>query len=119
MENRDKAKLEIVGGGVLMDALKKIVSKHRLKNLIEVVGWIKPDKMPAYLNSIDVGLLPLQNNSFDKSKSPTKLFEYMAMKKAVIAFKVGEAKYIINNGGKWISLFWERRVNKLSEYSCR
>ena len=105
IKNLKGAKLEIVGGGVLMEALGKIIERHPLKNSIEVVGWIEPDKMPDYLASIDVGLLPLQKNSFDKSKSPTKFFEYMAMGKTVIASKVGEVNYIVRNGGERFSLY--------------
>ena len=39
-----------------------------------------------------------QDSMFNNGKSPTKMFEYMAMKCAVIASDVGEAAHIIENG---------------------
>ena len=47
---------------------------------------------------MDIGLVPLQDSMFNNGKSPTKMFEYMAMKCAVIASDVGEAAHIIENG---------------------
>jgi len=45
------------------------------------------------------GLLPLiQDTKFNKSKSPTKLFEYMAMAKATVSSDIGESSYVIKDG---------------------
>ena len=52
-----------------------------------------------YLSTIDVGLLVLlKNTRYNRSKSPTKLFEYMAMGLATISTKVGESKNVIEHG---------------------
>jgi glycosyltransferase involved in cell wall biosynthesis len=64
-----------------------------------VDGWIPPDEIPDYLSHIDIGLLPLvQDTKFNKSKSPTKLFEYMAMAKPTVSSNIGEAAEIIQDG---------------------
>lgn len=93
------AKLEIVGGGRYIKNIKDIVCAVSLKDKVVVRGWINPDQMPAYLAGIDVGLLPLiQHTKFNSAKSPTKLFEYMAMGKPVIASNLGEAMHVIKEG---------------------
>lgn len=56
-------------------------------------------KIPEYLGRVDIGLLPLiQDTQFNKAKSPTKLFEYMAMRKPIVSSDIGEASRIIQDG---------------------
>lgn len=93
------ASLEIVGDGIYRKEIEEYISKCRLAHKINFVGWIHPDKMPCYLDGIDIGLFPLiQKTRFNLSKSPTKLFEYMAMGKPTVSSCIGEAEAIITDG---------------------
>lgn len=93
-------KLEIVGEGKYFSELDRLLDTQlEAKNRIIIRQWIKPDQIPAYLSGVDIGLLPLiQNSKFNLAKSPTKLFEYMAMAKPVVASNIGEVRNIITNG---------------------
>lgn len=91
--------LDIVGDGIYRQDVMRYISKHMGEHKIHFVDWIYPHKVPEYLRDIDIGLFPLVGESrFNVSKSPTKLFEYMAMEKATVSSSIGEAKDIVTDG---------------------
>jgi len=88
--------LHLAGGGEYFSRLCLSIERHPCRDMIRVDGWILPDEMPNYLSGMDIGYLPLiQDTRFNKAKSPTRLFEYMAAAKPVIASRTGEARRII------------------------
>lgn len=91
--------LDIVGDGIHLQDIRQYILNCKTGHKINLVGWIHPDKMPFYLENIDIGLFPLvQDTRFNLSKSPTKLFEYMAMEKPVVSSCIGEAGAIVEDG---------------------
>lgn len=89
----------LAGEGRYYDEIKIEAAKLKCSKKIIVGPWVDPDNMPEYLSRIDIGLLPLiQDSRFNKAKSPTKLFEYMAMAKPVVASRIGEAESIVGDG---------------------
>jgi len=91
-------KLEIQGEGIFYEQVWDIVRKSGNRSIL-LKPWIDPANIPRYLQGIDIGIMPLiQDTRFNKAKSPTRLFEYMAMAKPVVASCIGEAKEIIDNG---------------------
>ncbi|MBI5184533.1 MAG: glycosyltransferase [Nitrospinae bacterium] len=96
----EEIQLEITGGGEFIPHVKRLALANSKDVPIKVVDWIHPSELPAYLNRVDAGLLPLITESkYNLSKSPTKLFEYMACGKPTISSRMGEAKeWIIQDG---------------------
>jgi glycosyltransferase involved in cell wall biosynthesis len=91
--------LYVAGQGKYYEEFKKTAARDRFSQRIKIFPWVQPDCIPQFLSDSDIGLLPLiQDSYFNKAKSPTKLFEYMAMEKPVIASCIGEAKNIISEG---------------------
>ncbi|MCK9595039.1 MAG: glycosyltransferase family 4 protein [Candidatus Omnitrophica bacterium] len=88
---------DILADGIYREDLLKLVrgwgdSHIRLKN------WIHPDKVPGYLDTVSAGLFPaVSRNKFNLAKSPTKLFEYMAMGKPTVSSNAGEASFIVRH----------------------
>ncbi|MFA5062578.1 MAG: glycosyltransferase family 4 protein [Candidatus Omnitrophota bacterium] len=90
--------LDIVGDGIYKDSLVRLVTRFNDSN-VRIKDWIAPDEMPIYLRGIQIGILPVRrSNSFNLSKSPTKLFEYMAMQKPTVCSAIGEAMDIVKDG---------------------
>jgi len=93
-------RLKILGGGQYMGRVKQVVESVYNNDGIEVLGTIKADEVPQFLSGIDIGVVPLiqANDLWVNSKSPTKLFEFMASGKPVIASRTGENVYVIDDG---------------------
>ncbi len=89
---------EITGDGIYKNDLVKLLGRFG-DDRVSLNSWIDPDSMPGYLKKTDIGLLPVaKDTKFNRAKSPTKLFEYMAMGKPVVCSAIGEAVNIINDG---------------------
>ena len=98
----NNTELRIIGGGSWMPRVKDCITRDYPSVDIKVVDWVNPRDMPAYLSDANIGLLPLipdvKNELWMRSKSPTKLFEYMAMGLPSIASSIGESESIISLG---------------------
>ncbi len=77
----------LIGNGVLIPDVKQIINNSKYNKNVVFTDEIPQDEAPEYLAACDIFLSPHIPNP-DGSKffgSPTKLFEYMAMGKAIIA----------------------------------
>ncbi|MFH1061650.1 MAG: glycosyltransferase [Candidatus Omnitrophota bacterium] len=107
-------KLEILGDGVYVSEVKRKVEQLN-SDLIIIKDWMAPEDIPEYLNQIDIGIMPLiQDTKFNKAKSPTRMFEYMAMEKPFVASCFAEARRIIIDGENgMLAVTKDDFVNKL------
>jgi glycosyltransferase involved in cell wall biosynthesis len=98
-EKYDNIFLGLAGEGRYFQEINNCLDSLKHKDRITINSWIPPHKIPEHLSSFDIGLLPLiQETKFNKSKSPTKLFEYMAMEIPNISSNIGEPAHIICDG---------------------
>ena len=96
---RDLARFTIIGFGDYWDSFKQLMADNypTVGNLV-MKERIEPGEAPALLARCDIGCLPLADTIFNHCKSPTKMFEYMAMKVAVLGTPMGEVARIIQDG---------------------
>lgn len=91
----------VAGDGAWMGRIEEYV-RERGAGGVEFAGWIHPDRMSDFLSRAHIGLLPLvpdaENSDWMRCKSPTKLFEYMAMEIPTVASRYGEAVSIVADG---------------------
>lgn len=91
-------RLEIAGEGSFLESVRAYAREKNIES-VRFAGWIPHDEIPEYLASMDIGVFPMGAKSdYSASKSPTKLFEYMACGMPCVASAVGEAAHVIRDG---------------------
>lgn len=87
-----KVRYLLVGAGKLREEFQRIVSAAGREQQVIFAGHVEHERVPALLDACDILLsphVPLEDGS-EFFGSPTKLFEYMAMGKGIIASRLGQ-----------------------------
>jgi glycosyltransferase involved in cell wall biosynthesis len=82
----------LVGSGSLHAAVEKQLEAETRSGRVIFTGAVAHDRVPALLDACDILVaphVPLADGS-DFFGSPTKVFEYMAMGKAIVASRLGQ-----------------------------
>ncbi|MBV9083682.1 MAG: glycosyltransferase family 4 protein [Acidobacteriaceae bacterium] len=89
----------IVGDGLKMPVVRQTLGSDACNPFYTLTGLVQQQEAPKYLASADVFVSPHVPNS-DGSRffgSPTKLFEYMAMSKAILASDLDQIGQVLGN----------------------
>ena len=87
-DEKPNIKLLIVGDGDAFDDLQRIRDEYRMGDRIILTGKQPYEKVPAFIASSDICLLPAHNNEMMHDIVPIKLYEYMACGKPVITTRL-------------------------------
>ncbi|HKC63219.1 MAG TPA: glycosyltransferase family 4 protein, partial [Pyrinomonadaceae bacterium] len=82
----------MVGSGSLRSEVERILSASGALNRVILTGSVEHERVPALLDACDVLVsphVPLEDGS-EFFGSPTKLFEYMAMGRGIVASRLGQ-----------------------------
>jgi glycosyltransferase involved in cell wall biosynthesis len=84
---RRKLHFLLIGDGLKMPEVQALIGGERFRGLVTLAGLVPQAAAPAYLAASDILLSPHVANADGTPffGSPTKLFEYMAMGKAIVA----------------------------------
>jgi glycosyltransferase involved in cell wall biosynthesis len=91
-EDLPEIRLILVGDGPELGATRQLLAGRGLAARAIFVGKVLPREVPGYLDACDVLVsphVPLPNG-VEFFGSPTKLFEYMASGKAIVASELGQ-----------------------------
>ena len=92
-----EAKLIIVGGGYLLEKLKKFVADLGLNDNVVLTGFQPYETMPQYINLADICINPFEINDTTRDIMPGKILQYLACGKPVLATPLLGMKAIIPN----------------------
>ncbi len=87
-------RLLIVGPCRFMEELQRTVEDLSMQHIVTFTGAVDRGQVRAYIDAMDICVLP-HSNPFG---SPIAMFEYMAMRKPVLAVDVGPVTDIIVDG---------------------
>ena len=97
---KESVRFLLVGNGLLFPNVKEILVKGGCSDYVIMPGIIPQEDAPKYLDICDIFVSPHIPNP-DGSRffgSPTKLFEYMAMEKGIIASRLEQIAEILEDG---------------------
>lgn len=96
---RNKVVLFYIGDGMTMPLVRQRVEALHLANEVTFAGMVPQAKGPEYLAACDILASPHIPNPDGTPffGSPTKLFEYMAMGKGIVASSLGQIKEVLKH----------------------
>lgn len=85
----------IIAGRIVPDSndhddIEKLVRKLQIREQVVLAGWVSTDDVILLYSRANVLVLPQINDKFAIAALPTKLAEYSAMRKPIIATRVGD-----------------------------
>lgn len=97
VSRRRRARLLIIGDGPARHAIAMRVNALGLQNMVEFVGAVEADEIPAWLASMDAAVAPYPPMT-GFYFSPLKVYEYLAAGLPVVASRIGELATLIQPG---------------------
>ncbi|MBI5321093.1 glycosyltransferase [Bradyrhizobium sp.] len=91
----------LVGDGLKMPVVRELLGSSQISRFATLTGLVPQSEAARYLASADILVSPHVPNK-DGSRffgSPTKLFEYMAMEKPIIAAALGQIEGVVSGRG--------------------
>lgn len=113
-----KYHLLVVGDGPMRRLVEPLAEES--PDRVTLTGAIEQEEVPQYLRAVDIALAPYPEMDLFYF-SPLKVYEYMAMGKAVIATKIGQLQTLIQDGenGRLVNLGdlqgWINAISHLAE----
>jgi glycosyltransferase involved in cell wall biosynthesis len=92
LPEESRVRFLLVGSGVLRNDVERILREANAVHRVIMTGAVEHERVPALLDACDVLAsphIPLEDGS-EFFGSPTKLFEYMAMGKGIVASRLGQ-----------------------------
>lgn len=100
----------LVGDGPARDSIKNFISHHRTNNIV-LLDPVPYSKMPEIIAACNVGLVLLPDHPWWRYQCPTKLMEFLALGKPIIANDFPGIRWIAGNSPL---VFYIKKLNTSS-----
>jgi len=99
IKNNQKIHFLFVGDGPMMPEVKKIIEVNKVNKYVSFTGIVPQEESPKYLAACDILVSPHIPNPDGTPffGSPTKLFEYMAMEKGIVASNLDQIGEVLKD----------------------
>src|SRR5213078_898457 len=89
-----------VGDGPELDLTREEIRISGGDEAVRFVGRVRPSDIPRYLDACDILVSPQVPlpDGIEFFGSPTKLFEYMAAGKGIVASRLGQIEDVLEHG---------------------
>jgi glycosyltransferase involved in cell wall biosynthesis len=96
---REKVRLLMIGDGLMRTEVERRLERHGARNQSVLTGLVPQEQGPAHLAACDVLVSPTLRNPDGTPffGSPTKLFEYMAMGRAIVASDLDQIGEVLHH----------------------
>lgn len=97
--DRERLRLLLIGDGANLPLVRQRILEHGLEDVSICTGLIPQQEGPAHLAACDILAAPHVPNPDGTPffGSPTKLFEYLAMGKAIVASELGQIGEVLEH----------------------
>jgi len=94
-----EARLNIIGGGERdLKRLKKLALEKKISDRVDFLGFVAPHEVPERAKEADVMVICALNSGKRRYSAHTKLYEYMAMGKPIVAVDIPSISEEVTNG---------------------
>lgn len=86
------ARLTVVGDGDGRPELERALARHQVADRVTFTGWVEPHRVPELLGEADICLDPAPATDVNQRSTMTKIAEYLALGKPVVAYDLLESR---------------------------
>ncbi len=99
VEQVPQAYFFFAGGGEQLEELREKARISPVAHAIHIAGYISYPRIPSLVAMADICVACFDDDDASRCKSPLKIAEYMASGKPIVASRVGDVPWMINNVG--------------------
>jgi glycosyltransferase involved in cell wall biosynthesis len=89
----------VVGSGPALESVRALARSLEVEDFIVFTGYLKGDKLLAYLSAFDIGVIPDPFNEANDLMSMNKVFEYCALGIPTACYPLKETKRLLGEAG--------------------
>ncbi len=86
-----------IGTGERLASIRERVATLGLQSFVELPGYLSREETIRRMCEADIGICPVGNNPFDRSRIPMKILEYMAAGLCVVSAPIGDIPEFIRH----------------------